>query len=420
MRGSAVRAALVLLAVGATVTAVAAPLTVEQPFLQVLSIGTNTLGFLPGDYIRFGANSVVPNGDSGTTGLATFFNTSNNQTITRQINFTPNPFVPNFFTRSIPYEDRFVVPWTISFSNNTGGTTDAFSELLSFPSGTFRLPVVHSISMSGSSVFPTFTWTPPSFVNPDGYRVNIFDRAFPGSTGQVLSRNLTGTSYTVNPADFTVPGHAFALGKHYSIEISMMKTRDGTANLINANVYVMSRVFADFTPVESDVPAISLPLATVEGDYQFNVQVEPGNIYYLDPPIAVGYVFQTGTGDPNFRAVTLPAGIGDSKYDVHGYDGAGDPSVLLAKDLAGGVTHDFGAAGVSKFQVTGIETSANLDPASTTAFIAALTFTGPGQFTGSQTPIVVDVPAVPEPQTYVMLACGLLLMLGIGAFRCTG
>jgi hypothetical protein len=245
-------------------------------------------------------------------------------------------------------------------------------------------------------------------VQPDGYRVNIFDKAFPGATGQVLAKNLTGTSYTVDPADFLVPGHEFALGKHYGIEISMMKTRDGTSDLRNANVYTMSRVFADFTPVIADVPLISLPLATVEGDYEFNVQVEPGFVYYLDPPVAVGYVFEIGAGDPNFQTVNLPVGIGDNKYDVFGFDSAGSPTIVLADDWLGGDVFDFGVGGIDKFQVLGIETSAMLDPESTTAFIAGLTFAGPGQFTGTQTPIIEIV--APEPNSIALFLAGLVIL----------
>ena len=57
-------------------------------------------------------------------------------------------------------------------------------------------------------------------------------------------------------------------------------------------------------------PAINLPVALQNGSYQFDITVQAGQTYYLDPTVAVGYVFQTGAGNPNFSSVVLPTGIG--------------------------------------------------------------------------------------------------------------
>ena len=48
--------------------------------------------------------------------------------------------------------------------------------------------------------------------------------------------------------------------------------------------------------------------------------------------------------------------------------------------------------GVSMFTVDGIDPALGLDPANTTAFITGVTFVGAGAFTGTQTPIVTEVP----------------------------
>ena len=59
---------------------------------------------------------------------------------------------------------------------------------------------------------------------------------------------------------------------------------------------------------------------------------------------------------------------------------------------------------MSAFDVTDIETSAGLDPGNVTAFITGLTFVGDGDFTGTMTPLIADVPdAVPEPTTLLLL-----------------
>ena len=82
--------------------------------------------------------------------------------------------------------------------------------------------------------------------------------------------------------------------------------------------------------------------------------------------------------------------------------------------LDAGVQYFFPSGGVSEFKVTGIESSAGLDPADTSAFVTGLTFVSPGSFTGTMTPITEDVSAVPEPASGAVLFSGLL---GFGLLR---
>ena len=139
------------------------------------------------------------------------------------------------------------------------------------------------------------------------------------------------------------------------------------------------------------------------GAYQFNLAVQPNQTYYIDPDVAVGYDYATGAGDPNFKSVVLPTGIGDGHYQLWGFNGS--TPVLLVADLAGGTPYSFASGGVSRFRVTGIETSAGLDPTSTTAFVTGLDFVGSGKFTGTQTPITLSVP---ETATVALWALGLV------------
>lgn len=169
---------------------------------------------------------------------------------------------------------------------------------------------------------------------------------------------------------------------------------------------VLALVFMAPLPALSVVAglAVHLPVAVADGSFRFDVAVAPGETFYIDPYVAVGYTYATGAGDPNFRSVLLPTGIGDGLYDLFGFDASGTLQ-LLAGDLSGGVSYDFGAAGVDRFRVTGIEVSAGLDPADPSAFVTGLGFTGAGRFTGTQTPVSV---AITEP------ALGTLLLLGMG------
>jgi len=387
----------------------AAPVVVNTPFFNLENRGINSMGFSTGQFMRIGANSVVPNGLNGTTGLGTTTDLVSGALVQRVIPFVPGPIIPNFFQRLLADNPNLYGAWDLTFTNGTDSTTVNVPGL---PQGTTQAPFVNSITLSGTSANPVFSWTPPPGVSVQGYRVNIYDKSLvvPGSNnGQVTSRNLQPniTSYEVTAADFTVPGYAFTLGKNYSIEISLIQTRDGTGNLSNSNLKAIARAYADFTPVEGGGPVVNLPVVLANGSYQFNITVEPGVVYYIDPEVAIGYDYAIGAGDPFFQSVVLP-NVGDGLFDIYGFDAGGNP-VLLADDWAAGAAFDFGTGGIDRFRVLGIETSAGLDPLNTTAFVTGLTFTGPGQFTGTQTPITVTID-VPEPPVWALAALGLLAL----------
>ena len=386
------------------------PVTINTPFMNLENRAINSLGFTTGEFLRIGAVSVTPNGTLGTTGVGTSINLLTGALETRTIPFNPGPVIPNFFSRNLGNNPALYGPWTLTFTNGA----DSASTVVSLPAGATQAPFVNTITLSGTSANPTFTWAPPPATTVNGYRINIYDKALinldptkgPINNGQVTSRNLlpTTTSYTVTNADFTVPGYAFQLGHNYSIEIGLIQTKDGSStNLGNSNLQAISRVYADFRPTTGSGPVVNLPVVLDSGVYKFDMAVDFGKTYYIDPDIAVGYDYAIGAGNPNFKSVVLPNGIGDDKYNIYSFDDASHP-VLLAHDWLGGSVFDFGATGLSRFRVDGIETSAELDPANTTAFVTGVTFTGAGLFTGTQTPIVVTVP---EPQTYAILLAGL-------------
>jgi hypothetical protein len=91
-------------AVGVSSSAHAAALTVTGPALYYANYGPSPLpggGEPPGEYIAYSAESVVPNGAAGATGVATTTNQNTQSTITRPINFLPGPIDPNIFWYSI-------------------------------------------------------------------------------------------------------------------------------------------------------------------------------------------------------------------------------------------------------------------------------------------------------------------------------
>lgn len=397
-------AAVTTLAVLAATSAWAAPVVINTPFMNLEHRAVNSLGFGAGSFLRIGANAVTPNGSAGTTGVGTTTNLVTGATVTQNILFNPGPAIPNFFSRYMADDRALYGPWTMTFRNGS----DTATAVVDIADNAQQAPFVNSITLSGTSANPTFSWTPPPGAAVNGYRVNIYDKALvsAASNGQVSSTNLqpSTTSFTVQASDFTVPGYAFTQGHNYSIEISLIQTKDGSStNLGNANLQAIARVYADFTPTQAGGPVVNLPVVLANGSYQFNMTVRAGQTYYIDPEVAVGYEYAIGDGDPLFVSVDLPDAIGDGLYDIDVWDVTGQ-WMRVATNWDGHNVFSFGADGAARFRVTGIEVAAGLNPASTTAFITGLTFSGAGNFTGTQTPITVTTNDVPEPPTLALLA----------------
>ncbi len=212
----------VLLLAAASLGTQATPVTITTPFINYENDNTNSLGFATGQFLRFGAMSVTPNGSAGTTGLATTLVGGN--TVSQVINFLPSPLLPNFFQRNIALNTAPPVQWTLTFTNGP----DSAQAQVQMLSGAQVAPFVNSITLSGTSANPTFSWTAPPGATVNGYRLNIYDKSLintnpangPINTGQVSGVNVAPnvTSYTVQASDFTVPGYGFTLGTNYSIE----------------------------------------------------------------------------------------------------------------------------------------------------------------------------------------------------------
>src|SRR5699024_7400914 len=140
--------------------------------------------------------------------------------------------------------------------------------------------------------------------------------------------------------------------------------------------------------------------------YNFNVSnVLAGETIFIDPLVAVGYHLQTGAGDPNFRSVTLPLIVGTNSYTIVLPDGQ-QITVLPGQELNFTSLVGF-ASGVSFFDILGLSPESGVDPNDPTAFALGISFVSAGSFTGTMTPITLEVAgAVPETSTWAMMILG--------------
>jgi PEP-CTERM motif len=375
--------------------------------------GANNIGIGQGDVMQYGASIV--GGSLGTTLGASYPPTGFTDP---QTPCAPLAVNANFCANATPYViNRTAQPWTLRFERPNeapvliGGPSLAGTEV--------AIPFPVNVTISGSGLSPTISWTIPNNFVADAVRINIFDRNVRLPNGQADQTHVA----QVDPStgSYTIPavlssGQTLAFGGDYVFNVQLIDTRRDPSFFLatgnNAEILRRSSSFFNFTPLDATSPPnVHLP-TVVNGVYNFAFEIPgPNSVMFIDPFVAVGYDYAIGEGDPNFASVLLPTGIGDNLFDLFVWNGT--DFVDSGINLLGGDQYFFGGLGVDRFSIRGIETSAALDPDNVTAFITGLTFMRAGNFTGTMTPITVEVAAVPEPSTALLFLASALGLAGL-------
>jgi hypothetical protein len=407
------------LSLGALPLGHAAPITVSQGYQFLDNRSPNFLGIGAGVVQQFGSTCVVLAGNPCTPqDLANAQGTSVTATqgaSTLALSFVASALTSNHWARAGAPAALPDGSWTITATNGTDTASANTPTLV----GATVLGFAQGAAIVQNDQAPTFSWSLPSLTGGgaiDAVTFLIRDVADVrnGISTIIYRQSLVPsvTSFTVAPGGpGFVLGNALQFGRQYAVELQLQDTRNNTTNGAFFNVLSQSRTFLSFTLSDTIAAPQYLPMVdTSSGSpvYRFEgVPVVAGDTILIDPTVAVGFDYQIGNGDPNFRSVTMPTGVGDDLFDLWLWDGS--LWVDSGVDLLGGVEHVFGAQGVDRFRITGIETSAGIDPFAAGAFTTGVSFVADGTFNGTMTPLTAEVAQVPEPASLLLatLALGL-------------
>lgn len=272
---------------------------------------------------------------------------------------------------------------------------------------------VRNVGLTGGGLNPLLEWQLPadaSRLTNASIQVRRIDAESPDGkkiTHATLvhhaALDLQASSYRFDQrfSNANLPGmpDGLEVGKKYEISVQMDIVDNGVLK-------GRSRTFFEMTPLSSGDSQVKVFLPSIgpDGVFKFDVEVKQGEKIAIDPVVAIGYEYAIGQGDPLFRSVVLPD-VGDGWYDLWLDDGQG--GYLFGTTLQAGTEYFFGNLGARRFKVLGIETSAMLDPGNASAFVTQLTFSGDGRFTGTMTPITVEIP---EPSSVLLVLSALLAL----------
>jgi hypothetical protein len=216
---------------------------------------------------------------------------------------------PNFCAKITPFGlPQTQGSWQVEFQNGADTAALGLPPVSVIPATPVVFP--SSVTIAANGATPTISWTLPAGTDPNAFRVNLFDKLQFAANGQ--NQIMLSTTLSPTATSFTIPASAgLTVGGNYVINFQVIETRDGEALPItfsDADILTRSSSFFDFSPAGGGgPPVIQLPMIDASGVYHFNVgSVGPGLATFIDPTLAIGYIYDIGQGDPDFASVILP------------------------------------------------------------------------------------------------------------------
>ncbi|MFT3819776.1 MAG: PEP-CTERM sorting domain-containing protein [Rubrivivax sp.] len=416
MKKNACAAAAGLLLLAAGPAALATPISVTQTYQFLDNVSPNALGITAGQRQQFGSTCVVLTGNpcapqdlSNAQGTAV---TATQGGMTLTLGFVASALSSNHWAYA---GNPALLPdgnWNL-FATNGANSASAVTPTLA---GASAMGFAQGTAIQQNGQTPTFTWALPATgaaVDAVTFVVRDVADVRNGISTMIFRKSLEAgaTSFTLAPGDSGfLLGNALEFGRQYAIELQLQDTRNNTSNGAFFNVLSQSRTFLSFTLSNANpgVPQY-LPMLDLSGGspvYVFHgVPVLAGQTVLIDPEAAYGYDYRIGDGDPNFRSVTLPTGVGDDLFDLWLWDG--NAWIDAGVDLQGGDEYLFAPGGVDRFRITGIETDAGVDPYAAGSFTTGVSFVADGTFNGTMTPLIAEANAVPEPASWLLAGLAL-------------
>jgi hypothetical protein len=305
--------------------------------------------------------------------------------VVHTVPYLNSPAIPDQFGRADPYNAGLTGQWLLIVRNPNSSNSPVMVKTPSV--GDAEIPAfIRGFSLEGAGSTPTFSWQLSDFAF-DGQTLFI-SRRNPPPNGPPQIIHLANNARLGGATTYTVPdpfpeGGSLQSGERYWVSMNLNKDRPAGDPLFSRLLSRSRFIFEFFVQDNAPPGKIFLPFTAPDGTFRFDIAGVGPQTIFIDPPVAVGYDYAIGPGDPNFASVLLPD-VGDGVYELHRWNGT---AWVFDRLLTAGVPHSFPAGGVDRFRIKGIEASAGLDPTNPVAFVTGLTFTASGQFTGTMKPI---------------------------------
>lgn len=195
--------------------ACAAPVVTTGEFYFRENRGVNGVGLQMGDRLIYGANTVVPNGNSGTTATRAFGGGG-----TANLPFNPRTTTPNQFSGSADYTPaRALLPVNMVFRNGPDSTPVSVAAI----GDVALMPLAFNLGVAGAGTNLVFSWNLP--VIPAGLTLDrsqfiVYDREdfnVAANANMLFAAELpspTATSFVL-PMAFSqglILGHSYTFG----------------------------------------------------------------------------------------------------------------------------------------------------------------------------------------------------------------